>query len=79
MPPSLLEPGLLFISWADFGWIALGLFMMFNALAVVVLSLTWLERKALGRSSIETAVATMWTSSASSAAAMTTKPGRQDR
>ena len=42
-------PGLLFISWADFGWIALGLFLMFNALAIVTLSLTWLERKALGR------------------------------
>ena len=42
-------PALLFISWADFGWIALGLFLMFNALAVVTLSLTWLERKALGR------------------------------
>ena len=42
-------PGLLFISWADFGLIALGLFLMFNALAIVTLSLTWLERKALGR------------------------------
>ena len=42
-------PGLLFISWADFGWMALGLFLMFNFLAIVVLSLTWLERKALGR------------------------------
>ena len=40
---------LLFISWADFGWMALGLFLMFNALALVTLSLTWLERKALGR------------------------------
>ena len=40
---------LLFISWADFGWMALGLFLMFNFLAVVTLSLTWLERKALGR------------------------------
>ena len=44
-----LIPSLLFISWADFGWIALGLFIMFNVLAVVVLSLTWLERKTLGR------------------------------
>ena len=44
-----LIPTLLFISWADFGWIALGLFIMFNFLAVVVLSLTWLERKTLGR------------------------------
>jgi len=42
-------PALLFISWADFGWIALGLFIMFNVLAIVVLSLTWLERKTLGR------------------------------
>ena len=42
-------PVLLFISWADLGWIALGLFIMFNALAIVVLSLTWLERKTLGR------------------------------
>ena len=47
---SVMEgPVLLFISWADFGWIALGLFIMFNFLAVVVLSLTWLERKTLGR------------------------------
>ncbi len=37
------------ISWADLGWILLSLFIMFNALSVVVLSLTWLERKALGR------------------------------
>ena len=44
-----LIPSLLFISWADFGWIALGLFIMFNFLAIVVLSLTWLERKTLGR------------------------------
>lgn len=44
-----LIPTLLFISWADLGWIALGLFIMFNFLAVVVLSLTWLERKTLGR------------------------------
>ena len=42
-------PGLLFISWADFGWIVLGLFLMFNALSIIVLSLTWLERKTLGR------------------------------
>ena len=33
----------------DFGWIVLGLFIMFTALSVVVLSLVWLERKALGR------------------------------
>ncbi len=42
-------PAILFISWADFGWMALALFLLFNALAVVVLSLVWLERKALGR------------------------------
>ena len=46
---GIAGPGLLFISWVDFGWIALGLFIMFNVLAVVVLSLTWLERKTLGR------------------------------
>ena len=39
----------MFVSLADIGWIALGLFILFNALSVVVLSLTWLERKALGR------------------------------
>ena len=37
------------INALDFGWIVLGLFIMFTALSVVVLSLTWLERKALGR------------------------------
>jgi NADH-quinone oxidoreductase subunit H len=40
---------LLAISGADFGWIVLGLLVLFTALAVVVLSLTWLERKVLGR------------------------------
>ena len=40
---------LLAISAADFGWIVLGLLIMFTALSVVVLSLTWLERKVLGR------------------------------
>ena len=40
---------LLAISGAGFGWIVLGLFLMFLALSVVVLSLTWLERKVLGR------------------------------
>ena len=39
----------MFVSLADIGWIALGLFILFNALSIVVLSLTWLERKALGR------------------------------
>ena len=33
----------------DLGWSALGLAAMFAALSVIVLSLTWLERKALGR------------------------------
>ena len=37
------------IGAADFGWIVLGLFIMFTALSGVVLSLVWLERKALGR------------------------------
>ncbi len=46
MTPSL---PVLAISGADFGWIVLGLLIMFTALSVVVLSLTWLERKALGR------------------------------
>ena len=47
MTPESLIP--LAISAADFGWIVLGLFIMFTALSVVVLSLVWLERKALGR------------------------------
>ena len=37
------------ISIADFGWILLGLLLLFVSLSVVVLSLTWLERKVLGR------------------------------
>ena len=37
------------IGAADFGWIVLGLFIMFTSLSGVVLSLVWLERKALGR------------------------------
>ena len=40
---------LLGISGADFGWIVLGLLVMFVSLSVVVLSMTWLERKVLGR------------------------------
>jgi NADH-quinone oxidoreductase subunit H len=40
---------MLVISGADFGWIVLGLLLMFLALMLVVLSLTWLERKVLGR------------------------------
>ena len=42
-------PQLLTVSAADFGWIALSLFLMFLSLSLVVLSLTWLERKVLGR------------------------------
>ncbi len=37
------------ISAAGFGWILLGLLLLFVSLSVVVLSLTWLERKVLGR------------------------------
>ncbi len=37
------------VSLADFGWIVLGLLAMFGALSGIVLSLTWLERKVLGR------------------------------
>ena len=46
-----MMPGgiVLAISPADFGWIVLGLLIMFTALATVTLSLVWLERKALGR------------------------------
>jgi NADH-quinone oxidoreductase subunit H len=40
---------ILAVSLATFGWILVGLLAMFVALAVVVLSLTWLERKVLGR------------------------------
>ena len=39
----------MFVSLTDFAWIVLGLFVLFTALSIVVLSLTWLERKALGR------------------------------
>ena len=42
-------PVILALNALDFGWIVLGLVIMFTALSVVVLSLTWLERKALGR------------------------------
>ena len=40
---------LLAVSGAEIGWIVLGLLAMFISLSVVVLSLTWLERKVLGR------------------------------
>lgn len=42
-------PALLTVSAADFGWIVLSLFLMFFGLSLVVLSLTWLERKVLAR------------------------------
>ena len=42
-------PVILALNALDFGWIVLGLVIMFTALSVVVLSLVWLERKALGR------------------------------
>ena len=44
---SALPP--LMIGAIDFVWIVVALFILFTALSVVVLSLTWLERKALGR------------------------------
>lgn len=37
------------VSWTDIAWMVAGLLAMFTALSVVVLSLTWLERKTLGR------------------------------
>ena len=40
---------LLAISLGDFIWLVIALFIMFSALSGVVLSLTWLERKVLGR------------------------------
>jgi len=40
---------LLTISLTDFIWLVVGLFIMFSVLSGVVLSLTWLERKLLGR------------------------------
>ena len=42
-------PILLAIGLADFIWIVVGLFLLFTGLSIVVLSLTWLERKLLGR------------------------------
>ena len=40
---------LLAIGWPSVLWIAVGLLVLFGALSLVVLSLTWLERKTLGR------------------------------
>ena len=37
------------VGLAEFGWIVLGLLIMFTVLSGVVLSLTWLERKVLAR------------------------------
>ena len=37
------------IGWPSLLWIAVGLLVLFASLSVVVLSLTWLERKTLGR------------------------------
>ncbi|MCH8296600.1 MAG: NADH-quinone oxidoreductase subunit NuoH [Chloroflexi bacterium] len=45
MPATIL----LAISLTDFIWIVVGLFLLFTGLSIVVLSLTWLERKILGR------------------------------
>ena len=45
MPATIL----LAISLGDFIWLVIALFIMFGALSGVVLSLTWLERKVLGR------------------------------
>ena len=45
----MLEAILMTISLDDFIWIIVGLFAMFTCLSIVVLSLTWLERKVLGR------------------------------
>ena len=45
----ILAPSLLAISLLNFVWIVVGLLVMFVFLSVVVLSLTWLERKVLGR------------------------------
>ncbi|MCI0847370.1 MAG: NADH-quinone oxidoreductase subunit NuoH [Chloroflexi bacterium] len=45
MPATIL----LAISLTDFIWLVIGLFILFTTLSMVVLSLTWLERKLLGR------------------------------
>ena len=44
-----LNIGLLAIGLTNFIWIVVGLFALFTGLSIVVLSLTWLERKLLGR------------------------------
>ena len=45
----MAPPILLAVSLLDVVWILVALFALFGGLSVVVLSLTWLERKALGR------------------------------
>ena len=45
MPTTIL----LAISLTDFIWLVVGLFILFSVLSGVVLSMTWLERKLLGR------------------------------
>ena len=45
MPATIL----LAIGLTDIFWIVVGLLLMFTGLSIVVLSLTWLERKVLGR------------------------------
>ena len=45
MPATILMA----ISLTSFFWIVVGLLLMFTGLSIVVLSLTWLERKLLGR------------------------------
>ena len=37
------------MTWLTFAWIVIGLLVMFTFLSAVVMSLTWLERKVLGR------------------------------
>lgn len=47
--PALTPTPLLVVGWYDVVWMVAGLLAMFTALSLVVLSLVWLERKALGR------------------------------
>ena len=49
MPPTLPPVVSLAVGLYDVVWMVVGLLAMFTALSVVVLSLTWLERKFLGR------------------------------
>ena len=49
MPPTLPPVVSLAVGLYDVVWMVVGLLAMFAALSVVVLSLTWLERKFLGR------------------------------